>query len=198
MLRKSGDINLLKINKEDYKTYFSILQKQHKKTWDEKIGKSIFMDKRNSLFFQAILKNMNDNIDFWALTLNGKPIALQLGFLFNDKYITYIQSQDKKYMKNSPGSVLYRLFIEYYKKSGLSVVDFTRGAEEYKLRFSNLNRKNHGFLIAKTRFLYILLKMIFKTKGFVIERRKLHVLSIKFRQELKGAYKRLEASVEEI
>lgn len=198
LLQNSGDINLLKINKEDYKTYFLILQEQHKKTWDKKIGKSIFMDKRISLFFQTILKNMNDNIDFWALTLNEKPIALQLGFLFNDRYITYIQSEDKKYMKNSPGSVLYMLFIEYYKKSGLSIVDFRRGAEEYKLRFSNMSRKNHGFLIAKTWFLYILLKMIFKTKGFVIERRKLHVLSIKFRQELRNAYKRLEESVEEI
>ncbi len=157
-LQGMGSLTFKKISNVDeaiavLDTFFE----QHIEIWGRKNEPSMFLDAKHRMLFKQLTKDLlpAGKVAIWALYLDGKLLALQFGFEYNGSYITYCQSQDISYAKHSPGTILYKMFIEEYIKNGLQIVDFSRGTEPYKYRFSNDASKNMNVYVHKGTFTYL-------------------------------------------
>ena len=128
-LENQGEFEFKKINDTDEATKaLDVFFAQHIAIWNEKKDPSMFNDEKHKKLFKQLTGELlsKGKVVIWALYLNKKIIAMQFGFEHNETYTTYCQSQDLDYAKHSPGTILYKYFIEEYAKNGLRLIDHTR------------------------------------------------------------------------
>jgi len=151
-LQSQGNFIFKKIeNKDEARKALETFFAQHIAIWHKKNESSMFLDKRCKRLFEQLTEELllKGNVVIWAIYLDKQLLALQFGFEHNGSYVTYCQSQNLSYAKQSPGTILYKFFIEEYKNNGLRIVDHSRGTEAYKYRFSNDAWKNMRVVIHK-------------------------------------------------
>jgi hypothetical protein len=85
-------------------------------------------------------------------TANGKNIAIDLNFKFNNK-IYLIQrgfDDESKLKKHGPGNVLLYCILKEAANEGVDVYDFLRGDEHYKLRMANQTIQNKHIVLKQS------------------------------------------------
>lgn len=82
---------------------------------------------------------------FHKLVAAEGPIAIQLGFEYEGRYLDYLAGFDPQFADLSPGTVLLAKTIEDCYERGLTEVDLLRGSEPYKYRFNAVDRRQLHF-----------------------------------------------------
>jgi CelD/BcsL family acetyltransferase involved in cellulose biosynthesis len=83
-----------------------------------------------------------------VLEVDGSPVAIQYGFMFNGKLFHYQTGFDPDYEKHSAGLISTGLMIENAFKEKLHEYDFLRGKENYKFHWAQDVRTIYSALIA--------------------------------------------------
>ena len=146
----------------------------HRKEWSRTKTPSKFNYDINKEFYKEIIKNVKS--DFYVLEFDRKEIAYHLGFIYNNKFISYTTAYDIDYTEYSPGLMLFYNLIKDIFDMGLKEFDFVRGAEAYKYKFVNGEGINHRIRLYKTLNLSFLIgnlvyrsKKILRKNTFVID-----------------------------
>jgi len=105
-------------------------------------------------FFKEFMRAMHPKhwVQFSSLTLNGRFLALYLSFEYEKILYLYTTSFDAEYSKRSPGQVILRHLFDYAVEHGIKRMDFARGGESYKDRFSNTIKRNRKIIIYRSAF----------------------------------------------
>jgi CelD/BcsL family acetyltransferase involved in cellulose biosynthesis len=129
-------------NTEMFDVFFNL----YKKNW----GKECV---RLQPFIRAYAANMQErgNIQIDLLKFNGIYMAGLLHFQHFDSLLMYLMAIDKDFNpKISIGNVLIGLCIKEAINRGLSIYDFLKGEEHYKLHWANhINVSNNVYLYQK-------------------------------------------------
>lgn len=72
-----------------------------------------------------------------SLTLDGRPIADQWGFVLNGRYYAYVATWDPAMVDSSPGKLHLQEVIQSCHERGLAVADFLMPAARYKLTWTD-------------------------------------------------------------
>lgn len=76
----------------------------------------------------------------FALSIQGKPIAVLYGFVFQQRFAYYQVADDPKYSALSPGAVLLSCVIQWCCENSLEELDFLQGNEDYKFHWTKQSR----------------------------------------------------------
>ncbi|MBF0486234.1 MAG: GNAT family N-acetyltransferase [Candidatus Omnitrophica bacterium] len=123
---------------------------QHVERWGKTMTPSLFTEDRMREFYRQLVARFSSlgQVVLSALYVQNKPIAFHFGFVDQQKLLWYKPSFDKKFARYSPGLVMLAESIEFAQSKGFSEIDFTRGDEAFKKRFSTLTRYNRSVFIA--------------------------------------------------
>lgn len=132
----------------------------HNKRWQEKrsIGKFQFQDYK--LFHSKLIERIPQNRAISIFEVNGKPEGMIYGFSYHNKIYAYQSgfNPDSQYKKYSILQIIHSYTIEKAIKEKFIEFDFLRGGEDYKYRWTNLERfKENIFIFNNTwqgKFLY--------------------------------------------
>jgi CelD/BcsL family acetyltransferase involved in cellulose biosynthesis len=104
-----------------------------------------------------------------VMTINNKPVAFCLGFIDHNKFYYYIPSFDTEFVNISPGNLLIEFIVENFTSLAINELDFMKGDESYKLKWSSTFRTNYRLLVAnnsiKSKFIYLSLLNYIKFKN---------------------------------
>lgn len=116
---------------------------QHVSRWAGSTSPSLFNKERNRDFYRTLTRNLAGTpwLLFTAVQRDGRPIALHYGFDYDGVVTWYKPSFDPAVAENSPGLALLRQLIEHAVTERRRELDFTWGAEPFKARFTNQQRR---------------------------------------------------------
>ena len=83
------------------------------------------------------------------LELNGKKIACQYGYTYNNTRYSYLRGWDPEFKKYGVANILLMHLVGEAIKSGVREYDFLRGNESYKFDFTKDKRDSVRFVISK-------------------------------------------------
>jgi CelD/BcsL family acetyltransferase involved in cellulose biosynthesis len=83
-----------------------------------------------------------------VMTIKNEPIAFCLGFIEHNKFYYYIPSFDPEFINISPGQLLIAFIVENFHNLGITELDFMKGEEPYKFKWSTSVRTTHRLLIS--------------------------------------------------
>lgn len=164
----------------------NILFEQHIKIWAERGNESMFKEDKYKEFLIKLTNELlpKSKVNIVALKFNQKPISIHFGFSYNNKFLAYCQSHDLEYSKRGPATILNKFLLDHYFAAGFSEVDFSRGTESYKYRFTNKITTNLGITIQKNIIAYILNKSYNKIKEEIMKHEKLHKFANKYKNKI--------------
>jgi len=112
--------------------------------------RSGFLDEEYVGFYRQICERFGAGsaIRFSVLEIGDRPVAYHFGTFFNAKYLFYKPTFDVDLWELSPGQALLWYLLEYLQSQNVQELDFGRGEEPYKFRFSNEVRRNVSFSIS--------------------------------------------------
>ncbi|MBF0619137.1 MAG: GNAT family N-acetyltransferase [Candidatus Omnitrophica bacterium] len=126
---------------------------QHIHRWSGREAQSLFLDRKNRDFYRYLVDELAPagKILFTSLVSCGEPVAYHFGFIDGDRLLWYKPAFDIGLAEHYPGEVLIRELIAFARAQGFSELDFTRGDEFFKTRFSNEVRYNRSVRIFKRK-----------------------------------------------
>jgi len=100
-------------------------------------------------FIRALIEELGPSgqVRFGVLELDGRPLAWELGFEANGKFLLYQHTFDLDASHYTPGEVLLWYVLDYARQHISREVDFGRGDELYKDRFTNYSRETFRFFL---------------------------------------------------
>jgi CelD/BcsL family acetyltransferase involved in cellulose biosynthesis len=122
---------------------------QHIARWSKSDLPSLFLNERNHECYRqlAVFVASTGRLLFTEATLDGEPVVYRFGFISEHDLIWYQPTYLIAHARSSPGEVLLReLFLGAGKRS-LGGLDFTRGNEPFKRRFSDQERRAVTFVL---------------------------------------------------
>ena len=143
---------------EEVETYLPAMYEQHIARFHHIVRSNKFIDSDQREFVRAMTEQLlPSGIPVFAVALfNGKPISVQYGFHYANKFTGYLLTYDESESKNSPGRLMIKLIMTAMIRRGISEFDFGRGGDEYKMRFTNCVRQNQMMTVYADRVLAIL------------------------------------------
>lgn len=142
---------LICLNTEDLQANFNTVVSLHQKRWQELgVGISgVFSNKLMLRFLRAITEEFYKNnwLSIYCVMLDGKPIAADYNFKFNQKIWCYTGGFDPLYKQYSPGSICFWESMQFYINNGYVEYGFLRGDETYKNRWTDKYRKECDILV---------------------------------------------------
>jgi len=153
-LRRMGHFEVRDIGTiEEAKAHLPDFFEQHILRWKDTATPSLFHDHANRRFYERLVENLlpAGYLLFSVAELDGRPIAYHFGFDFGGRVLWYKPSYDKAFSARSPGSTIIEHLIGHVVKRGRRELDFTVGAEPFKQRYSNNERRNINLRIFKRR-----------------------------------------------
>lgn len=87
---------------------------------------------------------------FSVLQLDGKPIAIELGFVTGGVYVSYLGAYDPVYEAFSPGMQQLERTLESCFAEGVEAFDLQPPADTYKQSFANKQTRVSSFAVALT------------------------------------------------
>lgn len=138
--------------KEETLSRLEDLFAQHMERRDQTPFPSQFNSDTVRRFYRQAIERMHPRswVLLSSLTLNEKFLALYLAFHYRDTLYLYTTSFNGAYATRSPGQVILRYLFDYCVEHGIRQMDFARGGEGYKDRFSNTVRQNRKIIIYRT------------------------------------------------
>lgn len=120
------------------------LFEQHIERWNGTSTPSSFLRAGMKEFYRDFFRRMHPkgHVRICALRLDEGFLALYLYFELDGVMYMYKPTYNREYSKRSPGQVILRLLLDVALERGVREMDFTRGDEGYKHRFTNLTRQN--------------------------------------------------------
>ena len=126
---------------------------QHIARWSDSEWPSLFLKQSNRIFYSRLVDELSGTgqLVFTELSLDGAPAAFHFGFVSEGDLLWYKPSFNPQLARYSPGEVLLRELLLFAEKRGLSGIDFTRGNEAFKRRFSDVERYTETFRFCANR-----------------------------------------------
>lgn len=132
--------------------YLDAFFQQHINRWENTVTPSTFYNERDRQFFRQLIRQLLPK--GWTrlayLNLNCWPIALFLGFEYNNSLSHHRPSYDQMYSKYSPGRVIIYHAVKYCIEKGLREFDLLAGMEPYKLVMTNRIRCTSAIHVYKS------------------------------------------------
>lgn len=122
---------------------------QHVERWHGTPTPSSFLRPEMQEFYRRFVRALlpSGAVQFFALRLDEEFLAFFLCFEQDGTLYLYKPSYNQRYYRHSPGQAILRFLFDYAEERGLMELDFGRGDEGYKDRFSNLGRRNRRILV---------------------------------------------------
>jgi CelD/BcsL family acetyltransferase involved in cellulose biosynthesis len=149
-LRKAGDLRFrLLDSSQDIDPYLPEFFRHHVRRHLSVGRQSSFADAEFCRFIQSVIAALTPTsiVRFGVLELNGQPLAWNLGFEVNGKFLLYQHTFDLDRGDFTPGEVLLWNALEYAKDHVSREFDFGRGDELYKDRFTNYSRDTFSLFL---------------------------------------------------
>lgn len=111
--------------------------------------KQQFLSETMGAFFTALITTFatQDRIRLFSLTHEDRPIAMILGFSYNQTVSVYNGGFDPAQSKLAPGMVLSGYALQYAIEQQYRVFDFLRGDERYKYNLGGVDQKLYTITI---------------------------------------------------
>lgn len=125
-----------------------ILSQLHQNRWNRLGYAGLFSDSRFVSLHNEVAKAFakKDRLWFKVLRREGKPVAAELGYKFNDRIYPYTSGFDEGRVAgsphSSPGLAMKLLVITDGIRSGFKMVDLSRGGESYKYDLTSAEAHN--------------------------------------------------------
>jgi CelD/BcsL family acetyltransferase involved in cellulose biosynthesis len=87
-----------------------------------------------------------------ALTLEGKPIAIEIGFLHHGHYYCYLGGFDWSFRQVSPGKLQMEMTLAWLIDQGVHTFDLLANPSDYKSEYSNRTVALTSHAMAITRY----------------------------------------------
>lgn len=147
-LASLGELRLRLItDSQDISSLLPSLQSIHRARFEGSYNPSL--EGRHGEFMGRIVRLMaGDNLVLASLELDGGPVAFLLGIRMGGALIDYIPAFDPALERYSPGHVLIMRLLQWMASHGYRVLDFSKGDEAYKRRWSNGETTNYVALVA--------------------------------------------------
>lgn len=113
---------------------------------DKTPSPSHFIHEKHKNFYRTFLKALApiDKVKMFHIHLDHKTdLAMFLTFMNCDTMFLYTTSFDDNYAKRSPGQIALKYIMDYALENGITKIDFARGDEGYKDRYTNTVKQNY-------------------------------------------------------
>jgi CelD/BcsL family acetyltransferase involved in cellulose biosynthesis len=122
---------------------------QHVRRWEATRYPSLFTNESNREFYKRLVAELAPcgSVIFSVLRVDGAPAAYHFGLRSRDELIWYKPSFEPRLSRYSPGEVLLSRLIKFAWEEGLRALDFSRGSEAFKSRFSNECSYNASYVL---------------------------------------------------
>jgi len=108
-----------------------------KQTWLKETGRaSEILQQRRT---RAFLMSLEDRVLAFALELNGRPIAIEIGFLDGAHYYSYLGAFDWSFRAYSPGKVQMEETFRWAINNKVKAYDLLGNPSTYKADWSNID-----------------------------------------------------------
>lgn len=114
-----------------------------KQRWMEETGRreDVMSDPTVSSFLSSLgdadTKDDHNDTYIHVMSLDGRPIALELGMACKGHYYSYLGAIDLDFHKYSPGKIQIEMAQEWAKELGLKKFDFLNDPSGYKVNWTN-------------------------------------------------------------
>ena len=181
-LRKNYEFRFEKVepvSEEEFEKYLNYFVHINQKRWQQKNARNIFSfeSEKHRRFYRLVTANFSQKrwVLFYVLWLNNNPVAYIYCFKFGNKIYHWNTAFDPQYFNLSVGKVLHRLAIEDVFNSGYDELDFMRGDEDYKLKWTQEARTNsevilfyqYSLFARVMGYYYLTLKPYLENSGWV-------------------------------
>jgi CelD/BcsL family acetyltransferase involved in cellulose biosynthesis len=121
---------------------------QHVDRWSVTPTPSLFLQERNRRFYRCLTRTLapRRHVLLSVLSVNGREISYHLGFIRDLRFIFYKPAFDIRLFRFAPGEILLRELILYCLNRKFTEFDFSRGGDNYKLRYSDHVNENANFV----------------------------------------------------
>jgi CelD/BcsL family acetyltransferase involved in cellulose biosynthesis len=135
---------------------------------------SLFKHESNRHFYRLLAQRFDGTgaVVFTNVKVLGKPVAQHFGFRSGGDLLWYKPAFDIGHRQSSPGEILLCELIEYVREQRLDALDFTRGDEMFKSRFSSSITHNQSYIwlrqpwrVYLRRFAYVLRRLLHMWRG---------------------------------
>lgn len=171
--KKEGEFELKFLRDRDtLAEHLPSLIEYHISRWNDTDTPSRFLSPDHRRFCTEMTSQpgLAEHVVVFALLFKQSPIAYFLCFDYGGKMGLYTPAHDDSYSKRSPGQILNYFLIEHLIRAGYDCVDFMRGDEQYKQRFTNCTESNVRIEIFTSTLGYLLLRLRQKMKTLSLAR----------------------------
>ena len=123
----------------------------HENRWGDQGQKGALAGERLKDMHAEAAQRLARYLHIGFLEINGKRIACQYGYTFNNTRYSYLRGWDPDYKKMGVANILLLHLIEESIKAKVKEYDFMRGDEEYKLDFTSTKRISNEYLFSKSK-----------------------------------------------
>lgn len=132
---------------------------QHIERWSGTPSPSLFLNEANRRFYTDIVSSLGSvgATLFTTIRVAGEPIAQHFGLRSGSRLLWYKPTFSPAFAEHSPGDSLISALIERGVEGSIEELDFTRGQERFKYRFSSGAGVNSGYVWVRSapdRFKY--------------------------------------------
>lgn len=151
-LRKIGNVVFVKIKEtsvidKGMMDFFRL----HESRW-QSVGKPGALNSQElKQFHKEVSLKLSRYLNLSFIELDGKRIACEYSYDFNDIRFNYLRGMDMEYRQYRLGNILVIKLIEDAINEGVREYDFMRGDEEYKYHFTKTQRHNMKYFFSKAR-----------------------------------------------
>ncbi len=141
-----------------------VLATLHAERWSFEGQPSVLTDPETFLVYERMFADRNGNeyspsMILTTLKWNDEPIAMHLGYIWNNTFLYHLPAINIKYIDEWPGEVLmYELFC-FALSRRVEVFDFGVGDESYKSRYASTVEEYNTFLLTEPRSLGLMSQM---------------------------------------
>ncbi len=124
----------------------------HKKLWRERGDSGSFSDPTFNTFHRRVaeLFLQKDWLRFYTLSIEDRIVAADYYFRYGDRWYSYQSGWDPDWAKYGLGALLLSHSIERAAAEGSEEVDFLRGDEDYKYRWTDSEREERRLWVFNT------------------------------------------------
>lgn len=145
-LARQGELQVRHlVDPDEIRPLLETLFSLHIDRWSGTDSPSLFLDENNRHFYRELLARGFPAL-LSVLQAGDETVAMHFGFVSGNDLVWYKPAFDMRYADCSPGEVLLAELANHVGENGLDGLDFTRGGEKFKYRFSSAERLNRHYI----------------------------------------------------